>query len=102
MRTQPWILALAAAALPLALLAQAPQPDSKDPKYQSKGEQDRSYTFPGTAESIAYHLYVPAKWDRNTKLPLVVALHGGGQQATAQKQTNHMLHRRVHARHPFA
>jgi poly(3-hydroxybutyrate) depolymerase len=83
MRIRRWGLTIALAALPLALLAQAPQPDPKDPKYQGKGEQDRSYAFPGTAESIAYHLYVPAKWDKNTKLPLIVALHGGGQQATA-------------------
>lgn len=63
--------------------AQAPAPDPTAPQYQAKGEQDRTYTFPGTGESIAYHLYVPMKWDRNAKLPLVVATHGANQPATA-------------------
>jgi poly(3-hydroxybutyrate) depolymerase len=64
----------------------APAPDPKSAQYQAKGEQDRTYTFPGTAESIAYHIYVPMKWDRNTKLPLVVATHGANQPATAPFQ----------------
>jgi poly(3-hydroxybutyrate) depolymerase len=66
--------------------AQAPAPDPSAPQYQAKGEQDRTYTFPGTGESIAYHLYVPTKWDRNTKLPLVVATHGANQPANAPFQ----------------
>jgi poly(3-hydroxybutyrate) depolymerase len=67
-------------------MAQAPQPNPADPKYQSKGEQDRAYTFPGTSESIAYHIYVPAKWDKNTKLPLIILTHGASQPATAPFQ----------------
>jgi len=66
--------------------AQAPQPDPKSANYQAKGEQDKTYIFPGTAESIAYHIYVPAKWDRNTKLPLVILTHGANQPATAPFQ----------------
>ena len=57
-------------------LAQAPQPNSADPKYQSKGEQERSYVFPGTSENISYHIYVPMKWDKNVRLPLVILTHG--------------------------
>jgi poly(3-hydroxybutyrate) depolymerase len=67
----------------LAALAQAPAPNPQDPKYQSKGEQDRTYTFPGTTEMIPYHVYVPMKWDKNTKLPLVIVTHGASQPATA-------------------
>ena len=67
----------------LAALAQAPAPNPQDPKYQSKGEQDRTYTFPGTTEMIPYHIYVPMKWDKNTKLPLVIVTHGASQPATA-------------------
>jgi len=67
----------------LAALAQAPAPNAQDPKYQSKGEQDRTYTFPGTTEMIPYHIYVPMKWDKNTKLPLVIVTHGASQPATA-------------------
>jgi poly(3-hydroxybutyrate) depolymerase len=61
----------------------APVPDPKSPQYQGKGEQDRSYEFPGTGETIAYHLYVPAKWTPSTKLPLVIVTHGAAQPATA-------------------
>jgi predicted peptidase len=74
---------LFALALPLAATAQAPQPDPKSPQYQTKGDQKRTYAFPGTDEQIPYHLYVPAKWDKNTKLPLVVVTHGASQPADA-------------------
>src|SRR5437762_9113641 len=65
------------------LSAQAPQPDPKDPQYQAKGDQKRTYIFPGTGESIPYHLYVPMKWNKTTKLPLVIVTHGAGQPADA-------------------
>jgi poly(3-hydroxybutyrate) depolymerase len=68
------------------LNAQAPQPDPKDPQYQAKGDQKRTYSFPGTAESIPYHLYVPMKWSKTTKLPLVVVTHGASQPADAPFQ----------------
>jgi poly(3-hydroxybutyrate) depolymerase len=64
----------------------APVPDTKSPQYQSVGEQDRSYEFPGTGEKIAYHLYVPMKWVAGMRLPLVIVTHGAGQPATAPFQ----------------
>src|SRR6185369_8907126 len=63
-----------------------PVPDPKSPQYRGKGEQDRSYLFPGTDEQIAYHLYVPAKWKPSSKLPLVVVTHGAAQPSTAPFQ----------------
>jgi poly(3-hydroxybutyrate) depolymerase len=69
-----------------ALAQGAPVPDPKSPQYQGKGEQDRSYEFPGTGEKIAYHLYVPTKWTPSTKLPLVIVTHGAAQPATAPFQ----------------
>jgi len=75
---------IAAVVLPLtSLSAQAPQPDPNDPQYQAKGDQKRTYMFPGTGESIPYHLYVPMKWNKNTKLPLVIVTHGASQAADA-------------------
>ena len=59
--------------------AQPPQPDPKSPQYRATGEQDRTYTFPGTTESIAYHVYVPTGWNASMKLPLVVVTHGASQ-----------------------
>jgi poly(3-hydroxybutyrate) depolymerase len=73
-------------AVPDRARAQAPQPDPKDAQYQHTGEQSRSYVFPGTAETIAYHLYVPATWTPRTRLPLVVVTHGANQPSTAPFQ----------------
>src|SRR5882672_6742364 len=74
------LLALVSAA---AAQPASPVPDSKATQYQAKGEQDRTYTFPGTGESVAYHIYVPTKWDRSMRLPLVVVPHGANQPPTA-------------------
>src|SRR5262245_10753219 len=66
--------------------AQAPQPDPKSPQYRATGEQDRIYTFPGTTETIPYHIYVPTTWNASKKLPLVVVTHGANQPSTAPFQ----------------
>jgi poly(3-hydroxybutyrate) depolymerase len=75
--------ACAAIAPAMSLGAQAPAPDPKSPQYQGKGEQSRTYEFPGTGEMIAYHLYVPSKWSPSVKLPLVIVTHGASQPSTA-------------------
>ncbi|HEY6457221.1 MAG TPA: prolyl oligopeptidase family serine peptidase [Steroidobacteraceae bacterium] len=69
-----------------AMTLAAPAPDPHSPQYQAKGEQDRSYEFPGTGEKIAYHLYVPSKWTPSMRLPLVIVTHGAGQPSTAPFQ----------------
>jgi poly(3-hydroxybutyrate) depolymerase len=53
---------------------------------QATGEQARTYQFPGTTEQIPFQLYVPMKWTRATKLPLVIVTHGAAQPATAPFQ----------------
>jgi len=64
----------------------APPPDTNSSNYQAIGEQDKSYVFPGTDEKIAYHIYVPMKWTKTTRLPLVVLTHGANQPPTAPFQ----------------
>lgn len=91
-----WFVALSGSSF-----AQAPQPDPKSPQYRATGEQDRSYPFPGSGESIAYHLYVPMKWTPASRLPLVVVTHGANQPATASFQrpmTNPTLAKTAEAR----
>ena len=56
---------------------QAPQPAPGSPLYRHTGEQYRVYNFPGTGESIPYRLFVPSKWNVNSKLPLLVTLRAG-------------------------
>jgi poly(3-hydroxybutyrate) depolymerase len=88
--TKPSIVYVALFVFVLAMAegasGQTPQPDPKSPQYRATGEQDRSYTFPGTSESIAYHIYVPTTWNASKKLPLVVVTHGANQPATAPFQ----------------
>ncbi|MDR0779350.1 MAG: hypothetical protein LBF16_01475 [Pseudomonadales bacterium] len=62
------------------------QPDPKTANYQATGEQEKSYLFPGSTESISYHIYVPKKWDQNTKMPLVILTHGASQPSNAPFQ----------------
>lgn len=71
---------------PAKATAPAPQPDPSSPNYQATGEQDKSYVFPGTDEHIAYHIYVPMKWTKDTRLPLVILTHGAQQAPTAPFQ----------------
>lgn len=54
-----------------------PQPNPRGPLYQHIGEQYRVYEFPGTDESIPYRLFVPSRWNPNTRLPLLVTLRAG-------------------------
>jgi poly(3-hydroxybutyrate) depolymerase len=70
-------------AVSVARRAAAPQPNPSDLKFQSRGEQDRTYTFPGTSEQISYHVYVPMKWDKNIRMPLVIVTHGANQPPTS-------------------
>src|SRR5262245_20627800 len=64
----------------------APQPDTTSSNYQAIGDQDKAYVFPGTDEKIAYHIYVPMKWTKTTRLPLVILTHGANQPSTAPFQ----------------
>lgn len=55
---------------------------------QPTGDQQRSYTFQETGETIEYHLYVPTNWSPTQKLPLIVALHGMGAPVTTPFERN--------------
>jgi predicted peptidase len=39
-------------------------------------DQERHYYFAEGAKEMPFRLYVPLKWNRQTKLPMIVALHG--------------------------
>lgn len=48
----------------------------KDPLYRAKGDHERHYWFEEAHEMMAYHVYVPLRWDGKSKLPMVLVLHG--------------------------
>ena len=58
------------------------------PQWQAKGDQRRTYRFPGTNAEIAYRIYVPTTWDGKAKLPLVVMLHGAGSNESMYLDQN--------------
>jgi poly(3-hydroxybutyrate) depolymerase len=49
-----------------------------NPQWRAKGDQHRTYKFSAAGKDIPYRLYVPISWDGQSKLPLIVMLHGGG------------------------
>jgi predicted peptidase len=51
--------------------------DAKNASPLPKGDLRLAYAFPETGETIPYRLFVPSKWNKNTKLPLLVYLHAG-------------------------
>ncbi|HLH30697.1 MAG TPA: alpha/beta hydrolase-fold protein [Terriglobia bacterium] len=58
------------------------------PQWQAKGDQRRTYRFPGTNTEIPYRIYVPTTWDGKSKLPLVVMLHGAGSNESMYLDQN--------------
>lgn len=49
-----------------------------NPQWRAKGDQHRTYRFAAAGADMPYRLYVPTSWDGQSKLPLIVMLHGGG------------------------
>ncbi len=68
--------------------------DPDSPQWRAKGDQHRSYRFPGTGAEIGYRIYVPTTWDGKTALPLVLMLHGAGSNESMYLDQNNkqLLH----------
>src|SRR5689334_11736191 len=58
------------------------------PGWQAKGDQRRTYRFPGTETDLPYRVYVPTTWDGKAKLPLVLFLHSGGGNESGNLDAN--------------
>ncbi|MBN2717749.1 MAG: hypothetical protein JXX14_18000 [Deltaproteobacteria bacterium] len=60
--------------------------------WQAKGDQRRAYYFPEAGRQISYRIVVPASWDGQSELPLVMFLHGAGSDENNYlDQNNHQL-----------
>jgi poly(3-hydroxybutyrate) depolymerase len=57
-------------------------------QWQASGDQKRSYRFPEANAQIAYRVCVPATWDGKSKLPLVMFLHGAGNNESSYLDQN--------------
>jgi predicted peptidase len=90
------VIAFGTKLVPKAQVAQSQQfakslakPDA--PGWQAKGDQRRTYRFPGTETDLPYRVYVPSTWDGKAKLPLVLFLHGGGGNESGYLDQNNKL-----------
>ena len=61
-------------------------------QWRAKGDQHRTYRFADANTNAPYRLYVPTNWDGQSKLPLVMFLHGAGSdENTYVDQNNKQL-----------
>jgi predicted peptidase len=65
-----------------------------NPQWRAKGDQHRTYKFPAAGADMPYRLYVPTTWDGESKLPLVLMLHGAGSDENRYLDSNNkqLLH----------
>src|SRR5512133_293771 len=57
-------------------------------QYRAKGDQKRSYRFTEANADEPYRLCVPTNWDGKSKLPLVMFLHGSGNDESSYLDQN--------------
>ena len=58
------------------------------PDWKAKGDQKRSYYFEDAKTNVAYRVCVPKSWDGKRKLPMVMFLHGGGNDESSYLDAN--------------
>ena len=57
-------------------------------QWRAKGDQHRTYRFADAGTNAPYRLYVPTNWDGQSKLPLVMFLHGAGSDENTYLDQN--------------
>ena len=57
-------------------------------QWQAKGDQHRTYRFADANTDEPYRIYVPTNWDGQSKLPLVMFLHGSGSDENSYLDQN--------------
>ncbi|WP_437849331.1 hypothetical protein [Sorangium sp. So ce363] len=62
--------------------------DPGSPQWRAKGDQRRTYRFPEAGADVPYRVCVPNGWDGTSKLPLVMFLHGAGNDESSYLDQN--------------
>jgi predicted esterase len=62
--------------------------NSGSPSWRAKGDQHRTYRFAEANQDVAYRVCVPTNWDGASKLPLVMFLHGAGNDESSYLDQN--------------
>ena len=57
-------------------------------QWRAKGDQKRTYRFKAANADVAYRVVVPMSWDGSAKLPLVMFLHGAGNDESSYLDQN--------------
>jgi predicted peptidase len=71
------------------------------PQHPAKGDQHRTYHFAAAKTDMPYRLYVPTTWDSQSKLPLIVMLHGAGADENRYMDMNHQQMLRLAEQHGY-
>jgi poly(3-hydroxybutyrate) depolymerase len=69
---------------------------------RAKGDQHRKYNFPAAKADMPYRLYVPISWDGQSRLPLMVMLHGAGADENRYMDMNDRQLIHLAERHGYA
>ncbi|WP_129577232.1 MULTISPECIES: hypothetical protein [Sorangium] len=62
--------------------------DPSSPQWRAKGDQRRTYRFPAAGADVPYRVCVPNRWDGASELPLVMFLHGAGNDESSYLDQN--------------
>ncbi|WP_437949269.1 hypothetical protein WME98_53415 [Sorangium sp. So ce296] len=62
--------------------------DPGSPQWRAKGDQRRTYRFPAAGADVPYRVCVPNRWDGTSELPLVMFLHGAGNDESSYLDQN--------------
>jgi poly(3-hydroxybutyrate) depolymerase len=78
-KSRHWLLTVGSILPVFAAVAVADEPAKKDPPKPALGKiEKRTYDFTDAKKEMEYAIYVPSKYDKDKKWPLVVGLHGLG------------------------
>lgn len=82
--------------LPVTVMSEAraraeAQANPEAAEWRATGDQHRTYHFDATNREEPYRLYVPTDWDGESKLPLVMFLHGAGSDQNTYVDQNDQL-----------
>ena len=72
-----------------------------NPQLRAKGDQHRTYNFPAANKAMPYRLYVPTTWDGQSRLPLIVLLHGAGSDENRYMDSNNKQVERLAEQHGY-
>lgn len=71
----------------------------QSPQWRAKGDQKRTYRFETAAADLPYRVCVPTTWNGRDALPLVMFLHGAGNNESSYLDQNNKLMVRLAEQH---